>query len=292
MRPPPAAESTQPYEARPPVHEGSWSRGNPSAPRRVRRPTWWAATAALSAVSGVAGFVVTSHAEHRASTPTTTPMPSAASSPPFPAKAVEELFISATDLPAVTGLPAAPAQKSETMHVDVLTDPDYRQPRFVDSKCAAKVLSPASRWFYSGSGPETSRYQASWGKPGDGATRFSWRAAQFVSVYPAATRAADLVARVDRDWQSCANTVILGYRQDAPPAPDYGPYWSAGPLDFSNATAIIGLTQEGGGGWKMWRAVAAHNNVVIDLMVAAQDAPQTAIEAMLQHITSRIDAAR
>jgi len=174
------------------------------------------------------------------------------------------------------------------MHVDVLTDPDYRQPRFVDSKCAAKVLSPASRWFYSGSGPETSRYQASWGKPDDGATRFSWRAAQFVSVYPEATRAADLVARVDRDWQPCANTVINGY---APPAPDL-PYWSAGPLDFSNATAIIGLTQEGGGGWKMWRAVAAHNNVVIDLMVAAQDAPETAIKAMLQHITSRIDTAR
>ena len=41
----------------------------------------------------------------------------------------------------------------EPVKVNVLSDSSYQQPRFVDSKCAAKVRQPASRWF----GLETGR---------------------------------------------------------------------------------------------------------------------------------------
>lgn len=260
-----------------------------SAPRRTsHRAALWAVAAAVAAVASAAGFVVTSQNGQQGSSPTTTASPLGAPSPPFSAKAVEGLVIPAAEIPAVTGLPAALAIKAEKMHIDVLSDPDYRQPQFVDSKCAGKILFPGSRWFYNGSGWLTSRYQASSGKPSDDANRFTWRTAQFISVYPDAASAANLVDRVIDYWQPCEDTVINGY---APPAPERF-YWSSGSLNASGDSAIIELTQEGGGGWKMWRAMAAHNNVVVDLMVAAQDAPESAIKAMLNDITSRIDAPR
>lgn len=258
-----------------------------SAPRRTsHRATLWAAAAALAAVASTAGFVVTSHNGQQASSSTTTASPLGAPSPPLSAKAVADLVIPAAEIPAVTGLPAAPATKAEKMYIDVLSDPDYRQPQFVDSKCAGKILVP-SRWFYNGSEWLTSRYQGSWGKPADDANIFTWRASQFISVYPDAASAANLVDRVVDYWHACEDTVINGY---APPSPERL-YWSSGSLNASGESAIIELTQ-GGGGWKMWRAMAAHNNVVMDLMVAAQDAPESAIKKMLNDITSRIDTHR
>lgn len=50
--------------------------------------------------------------------------------------------------------------------------------------------------------------------------------------------------------------------------------WTAGQVDNTDPTTdMMPLSQEGGGGWRAWRALAVRNNVVVDVVIAAPDLP-------------------
>jgi len=219
-----------------------------------------------------------------------TPSPSGTAGPLFPTQSVEQLVIPPAEIPAAAGLPPTPDTGGGQMYADATAvDPNY-----VSSSPCARMPVAGSGSLFRGSGWISSRYQQSWGKASAEDTKFAWRATQFIAIYPGADQARDLVDRARGFFRLCANQSINA-TQDPPRADEPNPiYWSVNALQGSlrEPTTTISLTQEGGGGWKMWRAVAAHDNVAIDLLVAAPDAPESAIQAMVQAIKDRVDAAR
>ena len=263
-----------------------------------RGAVWGASAAAVAAMVVLAVLVANSRTgPQMPSLPSTlpevsaqTPSPSGTSGPLFPTQSVEELVIPTAEIPAVAGLPATPDTGGGPMYAETTAvDPNFISP----SPCARMPVAGLGSLFR-GSGWISSRYQQSWGKASAKDTKFAWRVTQFIAVYPGADQARNLVSAARGFFGMCANQSIDA-THDPPRADEPNPiYWSVNALQGSlrEPTTTISLTQEGGGGWKMWRAVAAHNNVAMDLVFAAQDAPESAVQAMVQAIKNRVDAAR
>lgn len=201
--------------------------------------------------------------------------------PPVLAKALDGLVVPADQIPAATGIAPAPIQSQSQMFTAFPTT------QFQDPQCAP-VAFPGQAFFYEGSGWLATRVQNSWGKVSDQAPGYAWRASEFVTNFDTPKLARDFVGIKTLLLTNCENRPINAKAD--PPSPDDA-RWTAGQVDNTDPnTIMMPLSQEGGGGWRAWRALAVRNNVVLDVVIAAPDLPQSAILGLLKAITDRIDA--
>ena len=107
--------------------------------------------------------------------------------------------------------------------------------------------------------------------------------ARAVVAFPTAAEAKKLLAAQESQWTSCSGrTLTLAF--PTPPTPQL---WTAGtPADADGALTMT-QTMKDGGGMQCQRALAARNNVAIDISACRFDIASQAVD-ILNHIAAKI----
>jgi eukaryotic-like serine/threonine-protein kinase len=259
--PPPSAPTMpapfyrQPYFSPPPKR------------RRGRR-----IAAVLSAVAVVAGAVVavvalTTKSDHHTAAP---PPPSSTTTTTsvVPAPLVTTAALTGLLLPPeqVAGIVGADALVQESLAVSTIDD----SPKVVEKDCIG-VAAPDEHLVYADSGWTAARSQAL-RNAGEGPRAFA--VIQAVIAFPSAEQAEKIVAAQKSQWSRCSGRTLT-FVFPTPPSPQL---WTVGKPDDTGGTLRMTQELKDGGGMKCQRALAAHNNVAIDVSACRYDVTNQAVD--------------
>jgi eukaryotic-like serine/threonine-protein kinase len=268
------------YPGNPGVTAHSWP--NPTAPgvlgsppqsappqarrsrRRGRPAVLIAVVAAVIAVAATATIAtLTRRSGQHPPTTTTAPAPPAATtsrppSSPLPASALPSLLPSVAQLAGIMGDSNLEAKKP----FDTLIDSSAE---VVEKDCVG-ALVPVQLVVYDKTGWMAVHVQ-SYNDP-DHAGVF-----QGVVAFPIAAAAHKSVADQTAPWSGCSGRTVTRTFADGQTE-----RWVFGPLANTDGTLSMTQVQEGGNGWGCQRALAARNNIVIDVLACHDDVSNQAVD--------------
>jgi eukaryotic-like serine/threonine-protein kinase len=259
-------------------------RGLPPARRRRRRIAI-IATAVIAVVAAavmVLTFAVGSQPPHAASPTTSAPStsggpadgqpPSTAAGPPGPpvaASALSGLLLPAEQVSRIMGGANMPSVSSSA---DTWTD---GSPYISDKDCTGPY-EPADQATYLNSGAVASHFQQMENPAGPEAVQ------QAVIAFPTADAAQKVLADLHQKWAACAGrTFTVTLPREAPHR------WSFSPLSTPNGTLVLTTSREGRSYAGCQRALAARNNVIIDVGACNMSVDKKGVE-ILNAIAAKI----
>ncbi|MGB6209697.1 serine/threonine-protein kinase PknH/PknJ [Mycobacterium sp.] len=219
------------------------------------------AVVVLAAASVVVVTLTTKSASHTAAPPptsstTSTPTTTVESAPPVASAALSGLLLRPEQ---VAGIVGADALVQESF-ADTMIDDSQK---VVEKDCVG-VAAPDQHSVYGDSGWTGARSQAL-RNAGEGPRAFA--VIQAVIAFPTADQAKKVVAAQKSQWNSCSgHTLTLVF--PTPPSPQL---WTIGKPEDADGTLRMTQQLKDGGGMKCQRALAAHNNVAIDVSTCRYD---------------------
>ena len=193
---------------------------------------------------------------HAARTSTTKPTPTSPTPPPLVDTALPGLMLSADEANAVMG---SNAMTITTTRFEMSDDSATMQPR----ECLA-IDGSAQAQVYAGSGFTAERDETM--QEGDNFTHF---VEQAVVLFPTAKQAGAFVAASAQQWGSCHQYTHI----------QSGSLWTVGPISNANGILSTTATQQNAKapGWACGHALAARNNVVIDINTCSANPADSAV---------------
>lgn len=257
------------------------------APKQGRRTVWVLIAAGLALLAVVAAVVVVTVRRGdpapagRASSPPAESTSTAAetpAAPPVPVPALSGLLLTLPELATVSGSATVTGGKGdgETIYEALSTDV------IVDQDCVS--LMPAEQSAYQGSGYISARQQFLAGTSPDR------KIAQTLVSFADADTAARYVSSARTAWEKCANRNINLRSADADTTRNN--FWSVGPVTEADGILRTSRVQEGGAGWACQDALAARNNVVIDIYICGIDVPESVVPAFVNQVNTKIEAVK
>jgi eukaryotic-like serine/threonine-protein kinase len=242
----------------------------PMPPRKRHRGRHIAATvsAVVAATAAVAVVELTTQsrphpATQRPTSSTTSTPTTIASAPPVNSAALSGLLLPPEQ---VAGLIGAAALVQESFADSVIDDSQ----KLLQKDCIG-VVAPAQHLVYAGTGWSGARSQAL-RDAGEGPRAFA--VIQAVIAFPTADAAKKLLAAQKSQWTSCSGrTLTLAFA--TPPTPQV---WTAGTPADTDGTLTVTHVLKNGGGMKCQRALAARNNVAIDISACRYDVTNQAAD--------------
>ena len=193
---------------------------------------------------------------HTARTSTTKPTPTTTTPPPLVDTALPGLMLSADEANAAMG---ANAMAITRTRYEMSDDSATMQPR----ECLA-IDGSAQAQVYAGSGFTAERDETL--QEGDNFTHF---VEQAVVLFPTAKQAGAFVAASAQQWTACHQYTHI----------QSGSLWTVGPISNANGILSITATQQNAQapGWACGHALAARNNVVIDVNTCSANPADSAV---------------
>jgi serine/threonine-protein kinase len=220
------------------------------------------------AAAAVSVVVLTSKsASHEATPPpTSSTTTTTTSSPPAPLVTPAELTGLLLPPEQVAGIVGADALVQESLAVTTIDDSQ----KVVEKDCIG-VAAPDQHLVYGDSGWTAARSQAL-RNAGEGPRAFA--IIQAVISFPSADQAKQLVAAQKSQWTKCSGQTLT-FVFPTPPSPQL---WTVGKPDDIDGTLRMTQDMKDGGGMKCQRALAAHNNVAIDVSACRYDVVNQAVD--------------
>lgn len=262
-----------------PAPHPDWPRGPAiPLPRRNRRRRVAAAVAVIGVLVGVvlAGRALTtpSHPGNSGQPAVSTiaatpPLPPNPPPSPVPLPALDGLLLPPEQVAAIIGAPKLIAGKT----VSKL----YDDSALLAEKECVGLYAVADHPAYADSGWTAARVQSL----NDTADGHTYHVVQGVIAFPSAHAAAASVADQQRQWSACSRRTLTVNQRNGKALWDYGP------LTDAEATLSITAVQQGTVGWGCQRALAARNNVVVDVIACRQDVVNQGVD-ILNAIATKI----
>ena len=198
---------------------------------------------------------------HAARTSTTKPTPTSTVPPPLLDTALPALMLSADEANAVMGSNGMTITRTR---FEMSDDSATMQPR----ECLA-IDGSAQAQVYAGSGFTAERDETL--QEGDKFTHF---VEQAVVLFPSAKQAAAFVAASAQQWGTCHQYTHI----------QSGSLWTVGPISNANGILSTVATQQNAKppGWACGHALAARNNVVIDVNTCSANPADSAVNIASQ----------
>jgi hypothetical protein len=214
-----------------------------------------AAFAVVGACAFIAGCGGGDGGDKSASKSTTSPTTTTTTAPPVAEKGLKGLLLTPEEInPVMEATDMAITQRHDALSDDSATmEPEVCLA--VDGAAQAKV--------YAGSGYTAVREQTL--SEGDD---FAHYVDQAVVLFPSAKQATAFFDVSAKQWPSC----------DEYTHTQSGSQWTTGPVSNSKGVLSVTATQENAGaaGWACGRALAARNNIVVDVNTCSADPKDTA----------------
>lgn len=250
------------------------------APRK-RRGKWLAAAAAVT-VSGAAvlGVVVTGNQADAprdvagpAVSTTQSTAPSTPATPPITSAQLSDILLTPVAAADIIDSGTLIGHEVDGMRIfEAMADDEI-----VDQDCISML--PVMETAYQGSGYVAVRVQSLRDPVGN--KRFTQGAVTFGN----AAAASRYVASAKKSWEACANrSVDFGFTSKS----DHD-FWSVGDVNEADGVLTFTETQEGGGGWSCQGALAARNNVVVDLFTCGEHVSGLTAVRLANAMTNKVD---
>jgi hypothetical protein len=228
---------------------------------------------AAIAVAGICIYTAGCHSQPnqgpKASTTTSTTTPKAP--PPVPEGALKGFLLSPEEINAVMGTTDMKVTNSRTGMSDDSATMTPRECLAIDGSAQAQV--------YAHSGFMAERDLTLDRQDGDNLTHF---AEQAVVLFPTAKQAGDFFTASAQQWQACHDYTHVQSKTQ----------WTVGPISNSNGvlSTISTLQNPPSTGWKACgRALAAKNNVIVDVNTCSADPKNSAVDIANQ-IAAKVPA--
>ncbi len=218
-----------------------------------QRFRWMAALAA----AGVCVLVGCGNSHGGKAATTTTSTTPAFIAPPIQERALDGLLISPEQVNTAMGANGMAVTKNRTSMSD---DSATMQPK----ECLA-IDGSAQAQVYAGSGFTAERDLSL--QDGD---NFNHYAEQAVVLFPTAKQAGAFVANSAKQWPSCHQYTHIQSRSQ----------WTVGPISNAKGTLSVVATEKDAKapGWACGRALAARNNVVVDVNTCSANPGNSAVD--------------
>jgi serine/threonine protein kinase len=265
-----AAVSSQPAQITPPpVHT------TPPRRRRRRIAAALGAVALLATGAVTAGLVMTSSTNEAATPPTIARAPAA---PPLPLSALSSLLLSVDEINVISGAKFYPVPIENGMASDSDT--------LVQKDCAGPFL-PRQQIVYNGSGwqavaAQSIREPSGAGQPA-AAAGLAPTVTQVVVGFPSADLATELVKKQQAQWAGCNRGELTDKINDIPVPISFGDFATT-----SDGILTITWFPEDNKDWIVGRALAARNNLAIDIDVGGCDHPLESAIDIVHKIAEKI----
>lgn len=279
--PPPGWNPAQPRGYPPPAGFG----GDPPGPPRRSRGLLWAALAAVCVLAiGAVVFVVLTRRDPGSETDSAASTSGTSSTAPaatalVPVSALGGLFPGKDTIAAAAGDP----------NLGVVSEEDGMAPgRIVDQDCQG-IYSVGAEPVYAGSGWTASHYQRWLSPPEPNPQQLDRAVLLSVALYPQPAPADAFYAKQSAAWKGCANRTINVRDPAAQDGADE--FWTVGEVTESDNVVRTVITSEGGNGWAAQHAMLLRDNAVVRVGVVGYTIPDGAVQALIDAITQKIDAA-
>lgn len=274
------ADAPRGYSGAPPGYSG-WV----SASKPVRKGRWWLVSGlgvfvVIAVVLGIATLRSMGDSADRKVTANTTAQ-AIPSIPPFPMSGLDGLLLSPAEVAAAVSAPPLvslikPAE-SHAFSTDLV----------VDNDCVG-VAFAAIQSFYEGSGWVSMRQQELADTADMAAHKYS--VTEAVVAFPDAAAAVKFYHRALDVFHKCAKRTINLHEMSGS---DTGQlFTTVGQISEKDGVISTSLLWEGGDGWNCQRGVSVRNNIAIDAAACGYSTLDSAPQALVRPIATKIGTAR